>query len=112
VTGAAFAALLEAQGYDFFAGPAIRTLGGLPTASPYPVSALPLAARLVSQIGRTDYARVRVRDGRVEPLAIGGASALSSVTTADGFVVIPEGSEGFPEGAKVEVHLYRGEVTG
>lgn len=93
--------------YDFFAGPVIRRLGGLPTAFPYPVAALPLATRLVSQIGRTDYARVRVRDGRVEPVAIGGASALSSVTSADGFVVIPEGSEGFPEGAEVEVHLYR-----
>lgn len=99
-------------GYDFFAGPVIRTLGALPSALPYPVSTLPLAARLVSQVGRTDYARVRVRDGRVEPLAIGGASALSSVTTADGFVIIPEGSEGFPEGADVEVHLYRHEEAG
>ena len=93
--------------YDFFAGPVIRRLGGLPTAFPYPVATLPLAARLVSQIGRTDYARVRVRRGQVEPVAIGGASALSSVTGADGFVVIPEGSEGSPEGAEVEVHLYR-----
>jgi molybdopterin molybdotransferase len=93
--------------YDFFAGPVIRRLGGLPTALPYPVACLPLAVRLVSQIGRTDYARVRVREGRVEPVAIGGASALSSVTGADGFVVVPEGSEGFPEGAEVELHLYR-----
>ena len=99
-------------GYDFFAGPVIRALGGLPPALPYPVSTLPLAARLVSQVGRTDYARVRVRGGQVEPLAIGGASALSSVTTADGFVIIPEGSEGFPEGAEVEVHLYRREEAG
>ncbi|MBM3694695.1 MAG: molybdopterin molybdenumtransferase MoeA [Actinobacteria bacterium] len=93
--------------YDFFAGPVIRTLGGLAAALPYRVASLPLAARLVSQIGRTDYARVRVRSGRVEPVAIGGASALSSVTRADGFVVIPEASEGYPEGTEVEVHLYQ-----
>jgi molybdopterin molybdotransferase len=93
--------------YDFFGGPVIRTMGGLPAGFPYPVASLPLAGRLVSQIGRTDYARVRVRSGRVEPLAIGGASALSSVTSADGFVIIPPGSEGFAEGAEVEVHLYR-----
>lgn len=93
--------------YDFFAGPVIRTLGGLAAALPYPVASLPLAARLVSQVGRTDYARVRVCSGRAEPIAIGGASVLSSVTSADGFVVIPEGSEGFPEEAEVEVHLYR-----
>jgi len=94
--------------YDFFAGPVVRTMGGLPAAFPYPMASLPLATRLVSQIGRTDYARVRVRSGRVEPVAIGGASALSSVTSADGFVIIPAGSEGLPEGAEVEVHLYRG----
>jgi molybdopterin molybdotransferase len=62
--------------------------------------------RLVSKIGRTDYARVMVRDGRAEPLAIGGASVLSSVTRADGFVVVPPGLEGFGEGADVEVGLY------
>lgn len=93
--------------YDFFAGPVIRTLGGLPAALPYPPVTLPLAGRLVSQIGRTDYARVRVRAGRVEPVAVGGAAVLSSVAGADGFVIVPSGSEGFPEGHPVQVHLYR-----
>ena len=93
--------------YDFFAGPVIRRLGGLPSALPYPRVVLPLAGGLVSQIGRTDCARVRVRAGRVEPVAIGGAAVLSSVTGADGFVIVPPESEGFPEGHTVEVHLYR-----
>jgi molybdopterin molybdotransferase len=93
--------------YDVFAGPVIRTMAGLRAAWPYRTARLPLAKRLVSQIGRTDYARVVVGDGGVEPLAVSGASVLSSVTRADGFVVIPAGSEGFAEGAEVEVHLYR-----
>lgn len=93
--------------YDFFAGPVIRALGGRPTASPYPIAVLPLAGRLVSQIGRTDYARVRVRSGLVEPIAVGGAAVLSSAAAADGFVIVPSGSEGFAEGHPVEVHLYR-----
>jgi molybdopterin molybdotransferase len=93
--------------YDFFAGPVIRALGGRPTTWPYPTLVLPLAGRLVSQIGRTDYARVRVRSGRVEPIAVGGAAVLSSVAAADGFVVVPPNSEGYPEGHPVEVHLYR-----
>jgi molybdopterin molybdotransferase len=92
--------------YDFFAGPAIRVLGGGHPDWPYRTMRLPLAVRLVSKIGRTDYARVMVRDGRAEPLAIGGASVLSSVTRADGFVVVPPGLEGFGEGADVEVGLY------
>jgi len=94
--------------YDFFAGPAIRLLGGGSAAWPYPTSRLPMAGRLVSQIGRTDFARVVIRSGAVEPLAISGASVLSSVTRADGFVIIPPGSEGYAEGTEVDVGLYGG----
>lgn len=92
--------------YDFFAGPVVRRLAGLPDEWPYRAVTMPLAGRLVSQIGRTDYARVVVEDGMVRSLAISGASVLSSVTRADGFVIIPSGLEGYPEGADVVVHLY------
>jgi len=92
--------------YDFFAGPAIRRLAGRPEDFPYPSVRLPLKRKLVSTVGRVDYARVRVVDGRVEPISISGASVLSSTTRADGFVVIPEDSEGYPAGAEVHVHLY------
>jgi molybdopterin biosynthesis enzyme len=48
----------------------------------------------------------KVVDGRVEPLAVGGASVLSSTTRADGFVIVDDDSEGFAEGAEVDVWLY------
>ena len=92
--------------YDFFAGPVIRRLGGLSESWPYRQTRLPLRKRLVSQIGRTDYARVVVSGGTVEPLAISGASVLSSVTRASGFVIVPAGLEGYAEGVEVDVHLY------
>jgi molybdopterin molybdotransferase len=92
--------------YDFFAGRAIRRLGGRNPDWPYPKRRLPLARKLVSQVGRVDYARVRIIDDRVEPLAISGASILSSTTSADGFVIIPADSEGFPSGAEIDVYLY------
>ncbi|MCA9153313.1 MAG: hypothetical protein KDA38_00935, partial [Planctomycetales bacterium] len=92
--------------YDFFAGRAIRALGGRPLTWPYRVVRLPLARKLVSTIGRVDYARVRIVGGRVEPLAISGASILSSTTRADGFVIVPADSEGLPPAAEVEVYLY------
>lgn len=92
--------------YDFFAGPVIRVMGGRSEAWPYRSVTLPLAKRLVSQIGRTDYARVVVVDGAVEPVAISGAAVLSSVTRASGFVVVPSGLEGYGKGVLVEVHLY------
>jgi molybdopterin molybdotransferase len=93
-------------GYDFFAGRAIRALGGRSKAWPYHSIVAPLARKISSPIGRLDYARVRIVDGRAEPLATGSASVLSSTTRADGFVIVPADSEGFPPGADVNVWLY------
>jgi molybdopterin molybdotransferase len=92
--------------YDFFAGRAIRALGGRTKTWPYRPIRATLARKLSSLIGRLDYARVQLVEGVVEPLAIGGASVLSSTTRADGFVIVPADSEGFAAGAEVEVWLY------
>jgi len=92
--------------YDFFAGRAIRALGGLSKAWPYHSITAKLARKISSPIGRLDYARVRFVDGDVEPIAVGGASILSSTTRADGFVMVPADSEGFAPGSEVEVWLY------
>jgi molybdopterin molybdotransferase len=92
--------------YDFFAGRAIRALGGRSKEWPYRGVCGRLNRKINSPIGRLDYARVRVVDGLVEPLAVTGASVLSSTTRADGFVIVGEDSEGFPAGAEVKVWLY------
>lgn len=92
--------------YDLFAGPAIRRLGGRSMDLPYRFMDLPLAAKLVSAVGRVDYVRIRVSEGRVEPLATSGASILSSTTRADGFVLVPRDSEGQAAGELVRVYLY------
>jgi molybdopterin molybdotransferase len=92
--------------YDFFAGRAIRALGGRDKDWPYRRIRGILSRKISSPIGRLDYARVRVQDERVEPLAVAGASLLSSTTRADGFVIVGDDSEGFPSGAEVDVWLY------
>lgn len=92
--------------YDFFAGRAIRVLGGRPALWPYRSVRGTLTRKLSSPIGRLDYARVRLDGDRVEPVAVSGASVLSSTTRADGFVVVSDDSEGFAAGAEVEVWLY------
>lgn len=92
--------------YEFFAGPTLRALGGRSRAWPHRRLRLPLARKLASAIGRTDYVRVRIEAGRVEPIATAGASILSSTVRAAGAVIVPRGSEGLPEGAEVEVLLY------
>lgn len=92
--------------YDFFAGRAIRALGGRSKEWPYAQRRVRLSRKLVSTVGRVDYSRVKVRADEAEPLAISGASVLSSTTDADGFVIIPSDSEGYPAGAEVDVFLY------
>jgi molybdopterin molybdotransferase len=92
--------------YDFFAGRAIRALGGRARQWPYRAVRAALNRKISSPIGRLDYARVTIENGRVEPLSVGGASLLTSTTRADGFVIVGDDSEGCPAGAEVEVWLY------
>jgi molybdopterin molybdotransferase len=92
--------------YDFFAGRAIRALGGRSRTWPYRSMRGTLSRKISSPIGRLDYARVKIVDGFVEPLAVAGASVLSSTTRAEGFVIVDDDSEGFAAGADVAVWLY------
>jgi len=92
--------------YDFFAGRAIRALGGRSRNWPYRSMRGKLTRKISSPIGRLDYARVRVDGDLVEPLSVGGASVLSSTTRSDGFVIVGDDSEGFASGSEVKVWLY------
>jgi molybdopterin molybdotransferase len=92
--------------YEFFAGPAIRAMGGRPLAWPHRRVHLPLARKVSSAIGRVDYVRVTVENGRVVPISTSGASILSSTVRATGAVIVARGCEGMPEGEEVEVLLY------
>lgn len=92
--------------YDFFAGRAIRALGGRSKDWPYRRVRVRLTRKLVSTVGRVDYARVQVSGDEAAPLAVSGASILSSTTRADGFVIVPADSEGYPPGAEIEVLMY------
>jgi len=92
--------------YDFFAGRALRLLGGRPPDWPHRRFIGPVGRKIVSAIGRVDYCRVRIVDGSVEPIALSGASILSSTTRADGFVIVPSESEGYGPGTEVDVYLY------
>ena len=92
--------------YEFFAGPTIRALGGRSRAWPHRRLRVPLARKIASQVGRVDYVRVAIEDGKALPIATSGSSILSSTVRADGCVLVPRSLEGMPEGADVEVLLY------
>ncbi|MCK6461923.1 MAG: molybdopterin molybdotransferase MoeA [Planctomycetes bacterium] len=92
--------------YDFFAGRAIRRLAARHPGWPYTKVRMPLARKIASQLGRTDYVRVRIEEGKVVPLTTRGAAILTSTTRAHGFVVVEKDLEGYGEGETVSVHLY------
>jgi molybdopterin molybdotransferase len=92
--------------YDFFAGRAIRLRGGRSADWPHRTRQCVVERKIVSAIGRVDYCRVRLVDDRIDPIALSGASVLSSTTRADGFVLVPAECEGYGPGAEVTVYLY------
>lgn len=92
--------------YDFFAGRVIRALGGRRHDWPYHKMTATLTRKIVSTVGRVDYARVRLSGDAAEPIAVSGASVLSSTTQADGFVIVPADSEGYAANTPVSVFCY------
>ncbi len=94
--------------YELMVGPWLRALAGRPRAWSFPHASLtlPLARKLSSKIGRTDFVRVRVHEGAATPVATAGASNLSSTVIADGFTIVASDSEGAGPGELVRVYLF------
>jgi molybdopterin molybdotransferase len=86
--------------YEMLAAPAVRRSGGV--AEPDPVAVVPLERRIVSAIGVVELVFVRLRNQRATPLATDTLVALH----ADGYVVVPETSEGFAAGSLVPVYSF------
>jgi hypothetical protein len=61
----------------------------------------------------TEFVPVRCSaPGVVEPLPSFAEAGLMSAIAAGGFVMVPEASEGHPQGASVVVYLYEGSCIG
>jgi molybdopterin molybdotransferase len=95
--------------YEFFGGRALRRMAGRDPAPPYPRRELASARKIVSEIGVAEVCPVRrLADGRVEPIPGFAESGIAAMARADGFVVVPEGSEGFAQGAMLTAYLFGG----
>ncbi len=69
-----------------------------------------LTRKLNSPAGDDDYVRVAVGKVGQRVLAASlarGSGVITSLVQADGIVVVPSGSQGYPAGEKVTVRLYR-----
>lgn len=69
---------------------------------------LNLSKSINSVLGRRHYIRVSVdNQGNAKPVKKTGSGVLTSITNSDGYVVVPEGSEGYKEGEMVNVISWR-----
>jgi molybdopterin molybdotransferase len=93
--------------YELFAGRAIRRLGRRDPALPYRSRMMTTARKIVSSIGEAEICPVRLRsDGQIEPTVSFAEIGLMAAVQADGFIIIPEASEGYPSGASVTAYFY------
>ena len=92
--------------YDLIGARLVRRLAGRPSTFSYRRQALTLGRKVVSRIGRLELARLRITADRAEPIAVADDHTLATATEADGFLLVPEQSEGYPAGSRVEAYLY------
>ncbi len=95
-------------GFQLFAAPIIEKIYNSPSGLPRRVRGK-LTRRVANPVETTSFIRVKVieKDGEylVEPLMLTGSGLLSTLTKANGILVVSEGVEGFDEGEEVEVEL-------
>lgn len=65
-----------------------------------------LTERISSQLGRREFVKVWYENGRARPIKKKGSGIISSLVESNGYIEIPEDSEGYLEGETVEVVLY------
>ncbi|USZ67462.1 molybdopterin molybdotransferase MoeA [Halorussus salilacus] len=89
-----------------FLRPALKAVCGLPD-DDFPTTEARLDRKIRSEPGIRTFARVKVEEDDGEriatPTRASGSGVLSSVALADGWVAVPEGREGIPEGETVSV---------
>ncbi|ASJ02798.1 molybdopterin molybdenumtransferase MoeA [Thermococcus profundus] len=65
-----------------------------------------LTERVPSQLGRYEFVKVWYENGKAKPIKKKGSGIISSLVESNGYITIPEDSEGYLEGEEVEVVLY------
>ena len=65
-----------------------------------------LTERASSQLGRHEFVKVWYENGEARPIKKKGSGIISSLVESNGYIVIPEDSEGYLEGETVEAVLY------
>lgn len=84
--------------------PAIRQMARLPPRIEKTVKA-PLAKRVVSSSGRTQFLTVKIKNNQAYP-AFKQSGAITSMAEADGYIILPTNVDVFEQGQEVTVFLF------
>jgi molybdopterin molybdotransferase len=102
-------------GFEVFARPLISRVLGLKHEEHRLIVEAKIARRVSTTLGRKTFVRVSVskRGGAffAEPISARGSGLISTMTRANGYVIVSENREGLEEGETVSVHLF-GSVEG
>jgi molybdopterin molybdotransferase len=97
-------------GFEVFARPLICRLLGLKQQEHRPVVKAKMTKKTTSALGRKTFVRVHVfqqnEEFLAEPVSARGSGLISTMTKANGYVVVPENREGIAENDVVSVHLF------
>ena len=97
-------------GFQLLVRPALSLMLGYEE-EPRPMIRGRLTRRVATPPSTRSYVRVKVKraggEVLVEPLMLTGSGLLSTLTEANGLLIVPEDLEGFEEGELVEVELFQ-----
>jgi molybdopterin molybdotransferase len=95
-------------GFEAFARPTLLKMLGVDEARP--AVEAKLTRRVAGVLGRRVFLRVRVFEKDcsffAEPVRVTGSGVITTMTKANGYVIIPEDREGVDEDESVRVHLF------
>jgi len=97
-------------GFEVFCRPLISRMLGLKDTEPRPVLLARMTRKMSTTLGRKNLVRVHVSRKKDEfiadPISARGSSMFSTMTRANGYVVVPENREGIAKGETVTVHMF------
>ena len=97
-------------GFEVFARPLICKLLGMKKEESRSTVKAVMTRKITTALGRKNFVRVKViqknDDLQAEPVSAKGSGNLSTMTRANGYVIVPENREGLAQGETVTVHLF------
>jgi molybdopterin molybdotransferase len=97
-------------GFEVFMRPLICRMLGLKLEERRPLVKAKMTRRISTFLGRKTFVRVHVfqrnEEFFAEPISARGSGIISTMTKANGYIIVPENREGLEEGENVSVHLF------